>query len=169
MDKNLELKALKEIKEDLDKLYYRAVAKGQKEREKANEQYVVIKGERYYSENDIMEAYACDMITSSQCDKYMEKLEKKKEIDWGTEKTLHEYISSVYLNYISNVINEIDSIEFDLLPREEKEAIFRAREEELDKQDRRMLEVAKRRCEEIDKIYDKKIAAINEKTSTVNM
>lgn len=53
--------------------------KAEKEREKVNEIFVTIQGEKCYSNDDIFGWYEAGYINSRQYDKYRDKLEAKKE------------------------------------------------------------------------------------------
>lgn len=66
------------IAEAIDKLIEKNRKKAEKERAKINNASVTYKGEVYKSENEIMEAYACDYFTEAVCDRLIEKLEEAR-------------------------------------------------------------------------------------------
>lgn len=80
-------------------------AKAEKEREKADKCFVTIKGVKCYSEADIMDMYGCDIITSSQYDRYIEKLEEKRANKSNT--TLSERVCQVMNLYLEDIQREI--------------------------------------------------------------
>ena len=80
-------------------------AKAEKEREKADKCFVTIKGVKCYSEADIMDMYGCDIITSSQCDRYIEKLDSK--IASKSNITLSERVCQVMNLYLEDIQREI--------------------------------------------------------------
>lgn len=80
-------------------------AKAEKEREKAEKCFVTIKGVKCYSESDIMDMYGCDIITSSQCDRYIEKLDSK--IASKSNITLSERVCQVMNLYLEDIQREI--------------------------------------------------------------
>lgn len=90
MTKNVEI--LKAVKYELDKAVYKYQVKCQKEQEKTKDAYVIFNGEKYYSENEIMDAYGCDVMTSAKCDSLIEKLNKKKGLADSWSKTKNQEI-----------------------------------------------------------------------------
>lgn len=108
---NEELKALETVREEIIKIKARYQKKAVKEREKVNDVYVIVCGEKCYSETDINEWYANDYITCKQSDKYIEKLNKKKSTA-GERDTLckSERICMVFENIINNLSLEIRDI-----------------------------------------------------------
>lgn len=76
---NEELKALEVAREEIIKIKVRYQKKATKEREKVNNVYVTVRGEKCYTEAEINEWYESDYITCKQADKYIERLEQKKE------------------------------------------------------------------------------------------
>lgn len=110
MNSTLKLEAMKIVETNLIKLKNKAEEKGLKERKKAAEQFIVIKGEKYYTEEDIMDAYAADCFTCSQCDKYLNKLRKQKGVDWGSEQMLHEIVAKIYAGILENLQEEMQDL-----------------------------------------------------------
>lgn len=78
MEQNLELKALETVKAELEKIYDRYKVRAEKERSKVNDVHVLIQGEKCYTECEINSWMEADYITSTQADKYIEKLEAKR-------------------------------------------------------------------------------------------
>lgn len=74
-----DIKAIDTIVNELRKIREKYEKKAVKEREKVSSVYVTVKGEKCYTEDDINAWYQCDYITSSQCDKFIEKLEEKQK------------------------------------------------------------------------------------------
>ena len=68
----------------LEKEYVRLIEKYEKlavkEREKVNQVYVLVHGEKCFSEEDINAFIEADVITAEQSDQYIEKLNQKREI-----------------------------------------------------------------------------------------
>ena len=120
MNESHELKALEEVQKSISKLREAAIKKADKEKEKDAAQFITIKGEKVYTEDDIFDFYAGDQITQDQSDRYAEKLEEKKSRDRKNGKTLHEVVSNIYLSYLSNIAEEIEDIKYSMLPQEEK-------------------------------------------------
>ena len=75
---NVEITALETIRKEIQKLRDKYQTKAEKEREKVNEIFVTIKGEKCYSNDDIFGWYEAGYINSRQYDKYRDKLEAKK-------------------------------------------------------------------------------------------
>ena len=72
-----EIKVNELIIDSIDKLIEKYQKKADKERAKINQAYITYKGEKYYSRADLMDAYSCDMFSSSTYDRLIEKLESK--------------------------------------------------------------------------------------------
>lgn len=108
---NEELKALETVREEIIKIKTRYQKKAVREREKVNDVYVIVCGEKCYTETDIYEWYANDYITCKQSDKYVQKLNKKKSTA-GERDTLckSERICKVFENIINNLTLEIRDI-----------------------------------------------------------
>ena len=73
-----EIKAIKKVAKEIEKVRDKYKPKAEKERAKVDNIYVTVKGEKCYNEDDINDWYAADYITSKECDKYIDKLNKKK-------------------------------------------------------------------------------------------
>lgn len=76
---NVEIKANELMAEALDKLIDKLQQKAQREREKVKAAYVTYKGEKYYSEADLMDAYACEMFSSETHDRLLSKLSAARD------------------------------------------------------------------------------------------
>ena len=76
---NEQLKALQTARDEINKLHQRYKAKAENERSKINDVYVIVEGEKCYTEQEVIDWYAGDYITSAQCDKYIASLDRKKE------------------------------------------------------------------------------------------
>ena len=68
---NAELTALQTVRDEYIKLRDKYQKKAIKEREKVNDVYVMVCGEKCYTESEINEWYACDYIT---CDSRINSL-----------------------------------------------------------------------------------------------
>ena len=108
---NEELKALQTVADEIVKVRKKYIAKAEKERAKINDIYVTVCGEKCYTEQEINDWYANDYITCKQCDKFIEKLNEKKEKagEVGT-KTESEMIVNIFNNIVSNLYLEIKDI-----------------------------------------------------------
>lgn len=116
-----ELKALQKTREEIGKIYLRYTVKAEKDRDKANDTYVMVEGEKCHTEQDILDWYAADYISSSQCDRYIKALSKKKEAKAGWKNGLTE--SERICNLLKETLFEYDLRIFDLKKqiKEEKE------------------------------------------------
>jgi len=114
-----ELKALEVIKTELKKIQEKYQKKTEKERAKVNEVYVVVQGEKYYSESEINDWYQNSYITEKQCDKYIEKLQNKLSSAGEYDSlTTSERICKMLDNTIMDYVTEI----FEIKQKEEKES-----------------------------------------------
>lgn len=77
MDK-IQIKANQMIAEAIEKLIEKTRKKAEKERAKINTASVTYKGEVFKSENEIMDAYACDFFTEAVYDRLIKKLEEAR-------------------------------------------------------------------------------------------
>lgn len=108
---NEELKALETAREEITKIKVRYEKKATKEREKVNDVFVTVCGEKCYTESEINDWYANDYITCSQSDKYIERLQKKKQTA-GQKGALtkSERVCKILENTINNITLEIRDI-----------------------------------------------------------
>lgn len=108
---NEELKTLEIVRDEIIKIKAKYQKKAEKEREKVNDIFVIVCGEKCYTEAEINDWYASDYITCDQADKYIEKLNKKKSTA-GQKGTLtkSERIYRVFENIINNLTVEIRDI-----------------------------------------------------------
>lgn len=108
---NEEIKALETVKTEFEKIVVKYQKKAVKEREKVNDVFVIVRGEKCYTEADINSWIEADYITAEQSDKYIEKLEKKKAAA-GQRGTLtkSERICNILKNTILNISVEIKDI-----------------------------------------------------------
>ena len=84
----------------LEKEYVRLIEKYEKlavkEREKVNQVYVLVHGEKCFSEEDINAFIEADVITAEQSDQYIEKLNQKREIAGETmQQTRSEAVCAI--------------------------------------------------------------------------
>lgn len=108
---NDELMALETAREEIIKIKARYQKKATKEREKVNDVYVIVCGEKCYTEKEINDWYANDYITCKQSDKYIEKLDKKKVAAGQKDNlTKSERIYKVLDNMTNNLSLEIRDI-----------------------------------------------------------
>lgn len=113
-----DLTALKTAVKEMEKVRERYKRKAEKERKKIEDVYVAVLGEKCYTEEEIMEFYASDQITCAQCDRYLERLEKKEETAGDTSgKTKSERVCEILNDTIGELNYEIKNI----LLKEEKE------------------------------------------------
>lgn len=118
-----ELKALETAKNELIKVRDKYLKKAEKERIKANDVYVIIQGEKCYTESDINAWIEADYISASQADKYIEKLEKKLALAGQINGlTKSERVCKILDNIIMNICTEIKDIKY-------KEELEKKREE----------------------------------------
>ena len=97
--------AFETIEKEFSNMKNKFEAKAEKEREKAEKCFVTIKGVKCYSEADIMDMYGCDIITCSQCDRYIEKIDSK--IASKSNTTLSERVCQVMSLYLEDIQREI--------------------------------------------------------------
>lgn len=119
----MELDALEKVKVEYTKLRDKYQKKAIKEREKVNDVYVMVCGEKCYTESEINEWYACDYITCEQSNKFIEKLNKKKSTagEKNNSMTESEMICRTIDNSISNLNQEIHDIKVKQKREAEKE------------------------------------------------
>lgn len=108
---NEELKALEIARDEVIKIKAKYQRKAEKEREKVNNVFVTVCGEKCYTETEINDWYGADYITCEQADKYIEKLNKKKSAA-GQKGTLtkSERVYQVFENIINNLMVGIHDI-----------------------------------------------------------
>lgn len=101
---NTEITALETIRKEIQKLREKYQTRAEKEREKVNEIFVTIQGEKCYTNEDIFGWYEAGYISSSQYDKYREKLKaKKKAAGEAGNMTKSEMICKILDNYIHSL------------------------------------------------------------------
>lgn len=105
------LSALQTLKSECEKLKGKYNKKAAKEREKINDIYVTVCGEKCYTEQEINDWYAGDYITYKQSDEYIEKLNKKRE-KAGQKDLLtdSERVCRILDNALNNICQEIHDI-----------------------------------------------------------
>lgn len=122
---NEQIESLLTIRDEIMKIREKYKKRADKERAKVNNVYVTVSGEKCYTEDDINAWYMADYITLNQCEKYIEKLEQKKEKAGQKDyMTKSERIVSIFNGYLTGIANEIEGIKV----REEEE---RKRDERL--------------------------------------
>lgn len=114
------------IIEAIDKLIEKHQKKAEKERAKVKQAYVTYKGEKYYSEAELMDAYGSDCMSSSTYDRLADKLEKAKLGLNGDEMTESEMIVHNLQIRKSNLATEIAH---DRLDKERQASIDRRMKE----------------------------------------
>ena len=108
---NVELKALQTVADEIVKVRKKYIAKAEKERAKINDIYVTVCGEKCYTEQEINDWYANDYITCKQCDKFIEKLNEKKEKAGAVDNKIEsEMIVNIFNNIVNNLYLEIKDI-----------------------------------------------------------
>lgn len=110
-DMNEELKSLETVANEIIKVRNKYSAKAEKERARINDVYVTVCGEKCYTEQEINDWYANDYISSTQCDKYIERLDaKKKKAGEKDSRTESEIIVNILNNICNNIYLEIKDI-----------------------------------------------------------
>ena len=94
------------IVEAIDKIVEKFQKKAIKEREKAKRAYVTYKGEKFFTEDDLMGAYSGDVFSGSTHDKLLEKLRKAKKVA-DNEMTESEAILVELNKHRNNLLYEI--------------------------------------------------------------
>lgn len=95
------------IAESISKLIEKYQKKADKEREKVSKAYVTYKGEKFFSESDLMDAYSCDMFSDSTYDRLLDKLNKAKDGISGKEMTESEIIVFELQKHRNNLLHEV--------------------------------------------------------------
>lgn len=106
MDK-IEIKVNELVSASIDKLIEKYQKKADKEREKVKRACVTYKGDEYYTKEDIMDAYGCDCISETTCDRLLDKLDKAMCGTLNKEMTESEQIIFVLNLHKNNLLNEI--------------------------------------------------------------
>lgn len=102
-----EIKANELIAEAIGKIIEKYQKKADKEREKIKQACVTYKGEKYFSESDLMEAYACDVFSESTYDRLLERLNKARNGISGNEMTESEIMVHELSRHRNNLLHEI--------------------------------------------------------------
>lgn len=106
---NKDIKSLKQVIKELEKVRERLNKKAEKEKIKLTDVYVSVKGEKIHTEEELQELYECDVINSKQFDNYRDKLEIKREKAGNVgNKTVSEVSAKIVSNYIKNLQYEIN-------------------------------------------------------------
>lgn len=108
-----ELDALVAVKTELKKLSQKYKLKAEKERTKVNDVYVLIKGEKCYTEAEINSFIEADCITADQSDRYIEKLRARQEkAGQNGLLTKSERICNLMEGIILNFATEIEELSY---------------------------------------------------------
>lgn len=108
---NAEITALQTVVNEYKKIKEKYQKKAAREREKVNDIYVIVCGEKCYTESEINSWYEADYITCKQSDKYIEKLNKKKETAGQVDLlTKSERVCKIIENTINSLTYEIHDI-----------------------------------------------------------
>ena len=102
-----EIKANELIAEAIDKIIEKYQKKADKERAKIRQAFVTYKGEKYYSESELMEAYSCDVFTNSTYDRLLDKLNHAKNGISGDEMTESEIMVFELSKHRNNLLHEV--------------------------------------------------------------
>ena len=102
-----EIKANELIAEAIDKIIDKYQKKADKERAKIKQAFVTYKGEKYYSESELMDAYSCDVFTDSTYDRLLDKLNNAKNGVSGNEMTESEIMVFELSKHRNNLLHEI--------------------------------------------------------------
>lgn len=103
----LEIKVNEVLAEAIDKLIEKYQKKADKERTKVKQAHVTYKGNKYYSETELMDAYGSDYFSSSTYDRLVEKLEAKKMGIFSNDMTQSETIVFLLRQHKSNLLLEV--------------------------------------------------------------
>lgn len=114
MNNKDEIKAYKKAINQNEKLLDKAKEKYEKDKAKANLNYIVFKGEDCYSEDDIRALYEADLCTPREYDKACEKLEYQLEQEKQI-RTEAYYLIEAYKLALKNL-----KIELEFLMEEDK-------------------------------------------------
>ena len=152
--KNAELTALQTARDEYRKIKDKYMKKAVKEREKVNDVYVLVCGEKCYTESEINDWYANDYITCKQSDKYIEKLNKKKATAGQTDTlTKSERVCKILDNAIDNLTLEIRDIKIKEEQEQKKQERWEiAQAQGCSYQEFLELEEVSRRSEEYEKL-----------------
>lgn len=104
---NAEIKTNELLIESITKLIEKYQKKAEKEREKVKQACVTYKGDKYYTKNDIIEAYGCDFISETVCDRLLEKLDAAKCGTLDNDMTETEQIIFLLNQHKDNLLSEI--------------------------------------------------------------
>ena len=105
---NEDIKVLEAILKEFLKLREKFEKKAKKERDKVNDIYVTVKGEKCYTEEELYGMYEADCINSEQYERYSKKLEdKKKRAGEVDTKTKSEKVIQILNKYINDLKSEI--------------------------------------------------------------
>ena len=108
MNKELEIKAIETIIKEIRKINEKYQIRAEKERAKVDDVYITMFGEKVYIEDDINGFIEADYITASQSNKYIEKLQAKKEKAGEVgQYTKSEYICKCLDNVLYNFASEL--------------------------------------------------------------
>ena len=111
METDIQLSALQILKSECEKLKDKYSKKAAKKRDKINDIYVTVCGEKCYTEQEINDWYAGDYITYKQSDKYIKKLNKKrKKAGQKNFLTDSERVYEILDNTLNNICQEIHDI-----------------------------------------------------------
>lgn len=102
-----EIKVNELLKEAVDKLIEKYQKKVAKEKEKIKQAYITYKGDKYYTKNDILEAYGCDCFSESTCDRLLERLDRALCGTLDDSMSENELIIIELNKYKSNLLNDI--------------------------------------------------------------
>ncbi len=126
-----EIKARRMVIESIEKLIEKTSKKAEKEKAKKKQAHVTYKGECYYSEAELQDAYGCDAFSMATYDRLVDKLYKAK----GNQDDFDRFTPSEIL---LQELNEIKSnFEIELFQDEkskERKVQQEARAEELAKE-----------------------------------
>ena len=106
-----EKKGLEMLQRDLRKLQEKYHARAERKREKINDVYVTVRGEKCYTKEQIDDWYRYDGITMEQADRYIDRLEKKREKAGAAEYTEYDYVCRILENYLFSISCDLEKIE----------------------------------------------------------
>lgn len=106
-----EKKGLEMLQRDLRKLQEKYLARAERKREKINDVYVTVQGEKCCTKEQIDDWYRYGGITMEQADRYIGRLEKKREKAGAAECTEYDHVCRILENYLFSISCDLEKIE----------------------------------------------------------
>ena len=117
-----ELKALECVVKELAKVQEGFKKKAEKDRTKVKECFIMIRGEKCYTEREINDWIEADYLTAAQANHYIDMLEKKQAAAGQVDsKTLNERVVEMLEGTLNNYRYEIQDIKYKAEQEEKKQ------------------------------------------------